>query len=271
MPELPEVETSRRGIAPALQDRRFSGAVVRQPSLRWPVPVDLDLKVRDQAILAVRRRAKYLLLELPNGHVIIHLGMTGKVKVVPAETPLLKHDHIDLCLDNGQVLRLNDSRRFGAVLWQPHPLETHPLLAHLGPEPLGDQFDGDWLYTRSRGLKAAVKNFIMDQKTVVGVGNIYASESLFRAGIHPSRAAGRISLARYQHLASCIRQVLQDALERGGTTLRDYVSPDGSPGYFSLDLAVYGRTDQPCSRCDSRIQRRVIGQRASYFCPACQR
>ncbi len=271
MPELPEVETSRRGISPALLGRHLSGAIVRQPQLRWAVPAALDTIVRGQPVLAVKRRAKYLLLELPDGHVMIHLGMSGRIRVAPAGTPVLKHDHVDLLLDDGRCLRLNDARRFGAVLWQPHPLETHPLLRHLGPEPLEDDFSGDWLHARSRGLRGAVKNFIMDQRTVVGVGNIYASESLFRAGIHPARPAGRISLARYRALAGCIRAVLEDALASGGTTLRDYVSPDGSPGYFTLSLDVYDKAGKACPRCAAPIRRRVIGQRASYFCAGCQR
>ncbi len=271
MPELPEVETTRRGIEPALRGRHFIGAKVRQPALRWPVPDNLARLIEQQPILAVKRRAKYLLLELPAGHVLIHLGMSGRLRVAPAGTPLRKHDHVDLLLDDGQLLRLQDPRRFGAVLWQAHPLEAHPLLAQLGPEPLGADFDGDWLYRRSRGMKSPVKNFIMDQKVVVGVGNIYASETLFLAGIHPQRPAGRISLARYQKLVRCIREVLQDALASGGTTLRDYVSPDGSPGYFSLSLRAYGRADQPCPRCGAPIRRRLIGQRASYYCADCQR
>ncbi len=271
MPELPEVETSRRGIEPALRGRRFTGAVVRQPRLRWPVPDALPALLRDQPIIGVHRRAKYLLIELPDGHLILHLGMSGRIRVAPARTPVCKHDHVDLLLDNGTLLRLNDARRFGAVLWQAHPLLAHPLLAHLGPEPLSAQFDAAWLYQRSRGLRLAVKNFIMAQKTVVGVGNIYASEALFHAGIDPRRAAGRISLARYGALVEAIRSVLTEAIARGGTTLRDYVSPDGSPGYFKLDLAVYDQAGKPCPRCHQPIQRCVIGQRASYFCSGCQR
>ena len=271
MPELPEVETSRRGIAPALIGRHLTGAVVREARMRWPVPADLGARVAGQAILGVHRRAKYLLIELPAGHVLIHLGMTGRIRVAPADTPALKHDHVDLLLDSGHCLRLNDARRFGAVLWQAHPLADHPLLAGLGPEPLGADFDGTWLHRRSRGLKLAVKNFIMDQKTVVGVGNIYASESLFRAGIDPRRAAGRISLARYEALAENIRDTLNEALAAGGTTLRDYIGPDGAPGYFTQSLRVYDRQGRACPRCGEPIRRLIIGQRASYFCSGCQR
>ena len=271
MPELPEVETTCRGIWPALQGRRFNGADIRQMQLRWPIPQDLSSLIEGQPILAVQRRAKYVLIQLPTGHIIIHLGMSGRLRVVPADTPLLKHDHIDLLIDSGEVLRLNDPRRFGAVLWQAGAWDEHVLLKHLGPEPLSEAFDGAWLHQRAQGLRSAVKNFIMDQKTVVGVGNIYASESLFRAGIHPRRAAGRISQARYQALAGHIKDVLDDALAAGGTTLRDYTSPDGSPGYFVQALDVYDKAGCPCSRCETPIQRAVIGQRASYFCPACQR
>lgn len=271
MPELPEVETTRRGIWPALENRRMLGADVRESRLRWPIPDDLSSRIEGQAIVSVQRRAKYLLIELSSGHIIVHLGMSGRLRVVPADTPLLKHDHIDLLIDNGQALRLNDPRRFGAVLWQDGPWQDHALFGHLGPEPLDDAFDGHWLRQRARGLRSAVKNFIMDQKTVVGVGNIYASESLYRAGIHPRRAAGRISLARYQNLANHIKDVLDDALAAGGTTLRDYRSPDGAPGYFVQSLDVYDKAGQPCSRCQTPISREVIGQRASYFCARCQR
>lgn len=271
MPELPEVETTRRGIAPALAGRRFAGALVREPRLRWPVPADLSEQLAGQPIQAVERRAKYLLIRLPPGGLILHLGMSGRLRVLPAATPLLKHDHLDLLLDDGQILRLNDPRRFGAVLWQPGEALAHPLLAGLGPEPLDPAFDGAWLHRRSRGLTCASKIFLMNQKVVVGVGNIYASEALFRAGIDPRRAAGRVSLARYQQLASAVREVLAAAISRGGTTLRDYVGADGAPGYFKLALDVYERAGRPCPRCTAPIRRAVIGQRASYFCPRCQR
>ncbi|MGJ8668143.1 MAG: bifunctional DNA-formamidopyrimidine glycosylase/DNA-(apurinic or apyrimidinic site) lyase [Oceanococcus sp.] len=271
MPELPEVETTCRGIWPALKGRRFLGADIRQARLRWPIPEDLSHCIEGQNIVSVQRRAKYVLIELPNGHIIIHLGMSGRLRVVAASTPVLKHDHIDLLIDSGDVLRLNDPRRFGSVLWQDGPWQAHRLLSQLGPEPLADDFNGEHLYPRAQGLRSPVKAFIMDQKTVVGVGNIYASESLFRAGIHPRRAAGRISLARYKSLAEHIKNVLDDALAAGGTTLRDYTSPDGSPGYFVQSLDVYDRAGQACNHCEQPIQRLVIGQRASYFCPSCQR
>lgn len=271
MPELPEVETTRRGITPALQGRHFTGAVVRESRLRWPVPAELNERLAGQAVEAVNRRAKYLLIQLAEGGLILHLGMSGRLRVLPADSPLHKHDHVDLCLDDGQVLRLNDPRRFGAVLWQPGDALEHPLLAALGPEPLSAAFDGDWLHARARGLSLACKNFIMNQRVVVGVGNIYASEALYRAGIHPRRPAGRISAARYRRLATAIREVLEAAIARGGTTLRDYVGADGAPGYFKLALDVYERGGLPCPRCAAPIRRELIGQRASYYCGSCQR
>ncbi len=271
MPELPEVETTRRGILPALQGQRLLGADVRETRMRWPVPDDLSTLIENQPVIDVKRRAKYLLIELPHGDMLLHLGMSGSLRVVPADTALRKHDHVDLLIDNGQVLRFNDPRRFGLLLWQPREAGPHPLLAKLGPEPLSDAFNAQALYQRSRGLKGAVKNYIMDQKTVVGVGNIYASEALFRAGIHPRRAAGRISLSRYQALEQHIRDVLEDALDSGGSTLRDFLRPDGAPGYFVQSLKVYDRAGQPCLHCATPIRREVIGQRASYFCPQCQR
>ena len=271
MPELPEVETTRRGILPALMGRRLIGAEVREARMRWPVPDDLSTRIENQQVIDVKRRAKYLLIELPHGDVLLHLGMSGSLRVVPAETELRKHDHIDLLIDDGMVLRFNDPRRFGLLLWQARAAGPHPLLAKLGPEPLSDAFNAQALYQRSRGLKSAVKNFIMDQKTVVGVGNIYASEALFRAGRDPRRAAGRVGLGRYQALEQHIRDVLEDALDSGGSTLRDFLRPDGAPGYFVQSLKVYDRADLPCLNCATPIRREVIAQRASYFCPQCQR
>ena len=271
MPELPEVETTRLGIAPALLGTRLLGADIRQPRLRWPIPDDFSSSIENQRVLGVHRRAKYLLIELETGHIIIHLGMSGRLCVIDADTQAQKHDHIDILIDSGKILRLNDPRRFGSVLWHPGELSSHRLLGSLGPEPLSAEFKGKILHSRSRGLKLAVKNFIMDQKNVVGVGNIYASESLFRAGIDPRRAAGRVSLTRYQALEESIREVLGDALASGGTTLRDFLSPDGSPGYFVQSLDVYDKAGKPCTNCETLIKREVIGQRASYFCPTCQR
>lgn len=269
MPELPEVETTRRGIEPHVAGRVLTRVTVREPRLRWPVD-ERVATLRDRPIRALSRRAKYLLLDLGGPQLGLHLGMSGTLRVVDEATPLRKHDHVDLHLDSGRVLRLNDPRRFGAVLYLTDAL-THPLLANLGPEPLEEAFDGDVLYRRSRGRKVPVKSFIMDNATVVGVGNIYAQESLFLAGIHPSRPAGRISLARYRGLAGAIRAVLARAIEAGGTTLRDFTSAEGQPGYFAQQLNVYGRAGQPCPRCGGPLRGGRHGQRSTVYCPVCQR
>ncbi|WP_031432836.1 bifunctional DNA-formamidopyrimidine glycosylase/DNA-(apurinic or apyrimidinic site) lyase [Methylomarinum vadi] len=270
MPELPEVETTRRGIAPHIENKPIIDVIVRQPRLRWPVPSELPILLRGLRFHHIGRRAKYLLLECTTGTLIIHLGMSGSLRIVaPTQSPA-KHDHIDWVFADDTVLRFNDPRKFGAVLWSEKPPASHPLLARLGPEPLSAEFDGEYLYRLSRGRKTAVKSFIMDGHIVVGVGNIYANESLFLAGILPSRQAGRISLLRYQALADAIKCVLQSAIEQGGTTLRDFVNESGKPGYFQQSLFVYGRAGQPCKRCSMPIKQIKIGQRASYFCYACQ-
>lgn len=271
MPELPEVETTRRGIEPHLTGRRIARLVVRQRRLRWPVPRGLEATVAGQRIHCVRRRAKYLLIELDTGSLILHLGMSGALRILPTTTPPGRHDHLDLELDDGQCLRLTDPRRFGALLWTTRPPETHKLLRELGPEPLSEDFNGDYLFELSRGRRAAVKSFIMDSHVVVGVGNIYANEALFLAGIHPSRAAGRISRERYARLTAAIRAVLEQSIRVGGTTLRDFTGGDGKPGYFRQSLRVYERTGQPCPGCGEAIRMKRIGQRSSYYCSHCQR
>ncbi len=271
MPELPEVETTRRGIEPLVKGRTIVDAVVRVSRLRWPVSQRLGEILAGQTILAVERRAKYLLLRCRGGVLLLHLGMTGHLRVVPSATPAQKHDHIDLQFTDGSCLRFNDSRRFGALLWVPADADDHPLLAELGPEPFATAMDGSYLFQRSRGRKVAVKPFVMDQRVVVGVGNIYASEALFRAGIHPAREAGRISLKRYERLAAAIRDVLGEAIEAGGTTIRDFQGHDGKPGYFSLQLKVYGREGGPCPACGEPVRHARLGQRSTYFCPRCQR
>jgi formamidopyrimidine-DNA glycosylase len=270
VPELPEVETTRRGLAPHLLGRTVVGLDVRQPRLRWPLPAELRETLPGQRILDVERRAKYLLVHTEPGSALLHLGMSGSLRVLPASTPVGAHDHVDWRLDSGQVLRFTDPRRFGSQLWQPRG-QTHPLLAGLGPEPLSDDFDGDLLWARSRGRKAAVKLLLMDQAVVVGVGNIYASEALFAAGIHPRRAAGAISRERYARLAEEVKRILAYAIRRGGTTLRDFISPDGLPGYFEQELFAYGREGEPCRVCDTPIRAIVLGQRSTFFCPRCQR
>ena len=270
MPELPEVETARLGLAPHLEGRRIRGVVLRRPDLRWPIPAEIETLLPGQRIHAVRRRAKYLLLDTDAGSVLLHLGMTGSLRVLPASTPVNLHDHVDLQLSSGRVMRFNDPRRFGSLLWQPAG-ETHDLLQALGPEPLSEDFDGDYLFERSRGRKAPVKTFLMDQRIVVGVGNIYAAESLFRAGISPLRAAGRVSRERYDALAKAAKDILAYAITRGGTTLRDFISPDGAPGYFEQELLAYGRGGLPCPNCGRAMKFANIGQRASVWCAHCQR
>lgn len=270
MPELPEVETTRRGLAPHLLGRRVLALDVRQPKLRWPVARELIERLPGQRIESIERRAKYLLAHTQAGSALLHLGMSGALRVLPADAPIGAHDHVDWRLDSGRVLRFTDPRRFGSQLWQARG-ETHELLAGLGPEPLSDDFDGDVLWARSRGRKATVKVFVMDQAIVVGVGNIYASEALFAAGIHPRRAAGSVSRERYARLAREIKRILAYAIERGGTTLRDFISPDGMPGYFEQELFVYGREGEPCRVCATPIRSCVLGQRNTFYCPRCQR
>ena len=270
MPELPEVETTRRGLAPHLLGRRVVALDVRQPRLRWPIADELVAQLPGQRIAAIERRAKYLLVHTEPGSALLHLGMSGALRVLPADTPVGTHDHVDWRLDSGQVLRYTDPRRFGCQLWQPAGT-VHPLLAGLGPEPLSDDFDGDRLWALSRGRKVAVKLFLMDQAIVVGVGNIYASEALFAACVHPKRAAGTVSRTRYARIASEIRRVLNFAITRGGTSIRDFIAPDGIPGYFEQELMVYGRAGEPCKVCGTPIRAAVIGQRMTYWCPRCQR
>lgn len=270
MPELPEVETTRRGLAPHVAGRTVTGATLRRADLRWPIAPELARVLPGQRIEAVRRRAKYLLLDTAPGSALLHLGMSGSLRVLAGDTPLRAHDHWDLALDDGRVLRFNDPRRFGCALWQAAGT-THPLLASLGPEPLSDAFDGDHLFAASRGRRIPVKAFLMDQAIVVGVGNIYAAEALFAAGIHPLREAGRVSRARYAGLAGAVKTILAHAITRGGTTLRDFISPDGAPGYFEQELAVYGRGGQGCRTCGRPLREATIGQRTSVWCPACQR
>ena len=272
MPELPEVETTRRGIRPHLLGRRVRDVVVRQRQLRWPVPPELEAELPGRAIRAVERRAKYLLLEMaPAGTVLLHLGMSGSLRVIPAPTPVARHDHLDLVLDDGCALRFTDPRRFGTCLWLTDGPRRHPLLRDLGPEPLGPDLTADHLYARARRRRSAVKGFLMDSRVVCGVGNIYANEALFRAGIHPLRAAGNISHRRYAVLVEAVRAVLEAALGAGGTTLRDFRDAGGRPGYFSARLAVYGRNGEPCLRCGGTVRLVRAGQRSTYYCPRCQR
>ena len=245
--------------------------VLREPRLRWPVDPGLVTGLPGQQVRDVRRRAKYLLIELERGTLIAHLGMSGSLRVLPAAAPLLAHDHYDLLLDTGRCLRFNDPRRFGSLLWVTGDPAEHPLLARLGPEPLEREFDADYLAGKARGRKVAIKQFLMDQHVVVGVGNIYASEALFRAGISPRRAAGRVSAVRLEDLVGAVRDVLAEAIRQGGTTLRDYVNAEGTPGYFRQKLYVYERAGEPCRRCRTAVRQIVQGQRSTYYCPACQK
>ena len=270
MPELPEVETTRRGVEPFSARQRIAELRVREPRLRWPVPPDLPDLLRGLEVQSVERRAKYLLFRTCEGTLLVHLGMSGSLRVMDAAEPPLKHDHIDLVFESGRCLRFNDPRRFGCFLWVA-PGERHPLLSKLGPEPLSDDFNGAYLYRLSRARKAPVKHFIMDGHVVVGVGNIYANEALFLSKILPHRAAGRISLARYEQLALTIKQVLTSAIKQGGTTLRDFVGGDGKPGYFAQQLFVYGRAGAPCKVCGTPLRERRLSQRSTVYCVACQR
>jgi formamidopyrimidine-DNA glycosylase len=270
MPELPEVETTRRAIEPLIVGRKVTQVVFRVAKLRRPVPTDSSATLIGQPVLAVQRRAKYLLIRFPTGTLLLHLGMTGHLHVVPVDTPPQRHDHVALEFSDGTCLRFNDSRRFGLFLWTAADPLRHPLLAHLGPEPLGSEMSGAFLHARAGGRRAAVKSFIMDQRTVVGVGNIYASEALFRAGIHPAREAGRVGLQGYERLVGAIREVLSEAIAEGGTTMGDFLEGGGRPGYFRLRLQVYGREGKPCPRCGRPIERIRLGQRSTYFCRTCQ-
>ena len=269
MPELPEVETTRKGLEPLITDRKIISAHIYKKKLRWEIPVHLKKTLKDKSIKKISRRAKYLLIHFDIGQLVIHLGMSGSIRVVKSIEPLKKHDHFELKLDNSKSLRFHDPRRFGSILWQ-KPNETLYLLKNLGPEPLSYEFNNDSLFNSSIGKSTNIKSFIMDSNVVVGVGNIYASESLFLAGISPKREAGKTSKRRYNILTNCIKNVLMDAINNGGTTLNDFSNVDGNPGYFSQVLNVYGRDNMPCVRCHGTIKRIVQNQRATYYCTKCQ-
>ena len=271
MPELPEVETTRRGIEPHVVGRTVARLVVRNPALRWRVTPKLVREFSGQTIRSVTRRGKYLLLATTAGTAILHLGMSGSLRVVPCAQPAKTHDHVDIVLDNGECLRLHDPRRFGALLWTRDDPQQHKLLCGLGPEPLSPDFSGDCLFEKSRGRKRAIRDFLLDSRVIAGIGNIYANEALFADGLRPTRAAGRIDRARYARLAATIRATLNRALKAGGTTLRDFRNGRGEPGYFQLSLKVYGRGGEPCRVCGAAIKSRRLGQRSAFFCPKCQR
>ncbi|PHJ42168.1 bifunctional DNA-formamidopyrimidine glycosylase/DNA-(apurinic or apyrimidinic site) lyase [Vibrio sp. PID17_43] len=268
MPELPEVEVSRMGISPHLVGQTIKAFVFRTPKLRWEIPQELK-QLEGQVIRHIRRRAKYLLIETEQGTAIVHLGMSGSLRVLDADFPAAKHDHVDLKLMNGKILRYNDPRRFGAWLWCA-PNESHAVLAHMGPEPLTEEFNADYVAEKAKGKRVAVKQFIMDNKIVVGVGNIYANESLFKSRIHPTRPAGKLSIKEWQLLVENIKATLEIAIQQGGTTLKDFSQADGKPGYFAQELQVYGKAGEPCPECGTIIEALKIGQRNTFLCPLCQ-
>ncbi len=268
MPELPEVEVTCRGIAPHLVGRTIAGVTVRDSRLRWPIPAAVQ-SLAGRVVRGVRRRGKYLLLDCGEGHLILHLGMSGSLRMVASGTPPGKHDHFDLGVGK-QLLRLRDPRRFGAVLWTAQAPEEHPLIRHLGIEPLSRAFDGRRLHALTRGHRAAIKQFLMDGHRVVGVGNIYASESLFLAAIHPRTSAGRLSAQRSANLAKAVKTTLRTAIKAGGSSIRDFVGSDGAQGYFQRRAWVYDREGKECRRCGAFIRRIVQGQRATFYCPGCQ-
>jgi formamidopyrimidine-DNA glycosylase len=270
VPELPEVETTRRGLAPYARKRRILALAVYEPRLRWPIARALARQVAGRRIKRVGRRAKYLLLELESGTLLLHLGMSGNLRAVPAGTPRLKHDHFDLLLDSGVALRFNDPRRFGSLLYTPGDPAEHALLKHLAPEPFAKGFDGAYLWRISRGRRIALKQLLMNSRLVVGVGNIYASEALFRARLRPQRRAASLTRAESERLVRAVRTVLKLAIRAGGTTLRDYLGADGAPGYFRQRLYVYERAGKPCRRCGSAVRSLTQGQRSTYYCPHCQ-
>lgn len=264
------METTRRGLAPHVVGRTIASIEVRERRLRWPVAQELSRALAGARIGSLERRGKYLLFGTEAGTLLVHLGMSGSLRYLPSSLPPGAHDHIDVNFAGGGALRFNDPRRFGSFMLTAKP-KLHPLLKELGPEPLGEEFDADYLWRASRNRRVAIKQHLMNGRVVVGVGNIYANEALFRAGIHPRRAAGRIARVRFAPLVDSVRDVLADAIEEGGTTLRNFVGGDGQPGYFRGSLRVYERDGSPCSRCGTPIERRVLGQRATYYCPRCQR
>lgn len=271
MPELPEVETTRRGIEPYIKNKHITAIILRETRMRWPVPESLPELLKGQRLVHIDRRGKYLIFIFNQGALILHLGMSGSLRIVKPNTPPRKHDHVDLVFANEQVLRFHDPRRFGSLHWTEQHPQQHPLLAVIGIEPLSADLSGDFLHEKSRKRKVAVKNFIMNSRILAGVGNIYANEALFLARIHPNKPAGRISLNQYKQLAKAIKQILRAAIRQGGTTLRDFVREDGTRGYFRQKLRVYERPNLPCRRCTTLIKTLLIGQRSSYFCPLCQK
>jgi formamidopyrimidine-DNA glycosylase len=270
MPELPEVETTLRGISPHIKNQTVHQVIIRQPKLRWTIPAELPQLIEQQTLLSLSRRAKYLLLHFETGTLLIHLGMSGSLRVITENTPPAKHDHFEIVFAHNKSIRLTDPRRFGAVLWLGKNPESHPLLSKLGPEPLGTEITANYLYQKSRAKKVSIKQFLMNQSIVTGIGNIYCTEALYTAGISPVRSAGNISLKRYQKLLATIQEILTLAIEQGGTTLHDFVGSDGKPGYFKQKLSAYGRAGLPCSICQQALSEIKQAQRTTVYCSRCQ-
>lgn len=273
MPELPEVETTKRGIAPFAEGARIEKVTIRQSKLRWPIPKEIPTLAKGKIIQGIDRRGKYLLVQLEKHQLMIHLGMSGSLRVITSDTSerdLGKHDHFDIVLDNGRIIRFNDPRRFGSLLIK-STSDEHPLLSKLGVEPLSKEFSGDYLWSCARGRQVAIKSFIMNSHIVVGVGNIYAQESLFLAGIHPKKPASKISKVKMQRLVTLIQHVLCEAIKAGGSSLKDFTGADGKPGYFQQTLNVYGRMGEPCVNCDKKLTQAQIGQRTTVYCTHCQK
>lgn len=270
MPELPEVETVKRALQTDIIAQQIKHVSVREPRLRWPIPADLAKKTQGQVIQSLERRGKYLLLGLPKGTLLIHLGMSGTLRLIEIHTTPAKHDHVDIVLHSGKMLRFNDPRRFGAMLWTSENPSAHPLLAQLGPEPLSEAFNSNYLSQKLRARTLPIKNLIMDSSVVVGVGNIYANEALFQAGIQPQRSAGTLQASEAEKLTCAIKDVLESAIQQGGTTLKDFFSVDGKPGYFKQSLLVYGRANLPCLHCGAPLNSCRIQQRATVYCCQCQ-
>jgi len=270
MPELPEVETVRQGLLPHLLQQKITDIIIRHPHLRFPIPTQLKAQVRGQKVLNISRRGKYLIFTLPKGNLIWHLGMSGSMRVLLKPLPARKHDHVDLIFSNQTCLRFNDPRRFGALLWTEQDPLLHPLLIKLGPEPLSKEFSTQYLWEKSRNKKVAIKTFLMNSQIVVGVGNIYAAEALFKARIHPATPAQKLSPAQCNHLCRAIKIILRQAIKRGGTTLKDFVKSDGKPGYFKQELQVYGRAGLACYVCNNKLKQLRQAQRATVYCPQCQ-
>lgn len=271
MPELPEVETTLRGIGPHIKNQRVSRVIIRQAKLRWPIPADLGQLIEQANLHTLSRRAKYLLLHFDTGTLLIHLGMSGSLRIIDNNTPVAKHDHFDIFFAHNKGIRLTDPRRFGAVLWLGNDPASHPLLSKLGPEPLGTDLTAEYLYQKAQGKKVSIKQFLMNQNVVTGIGNIYCTEVLYYAGISPVRAAGNISLKRYQILVQKIQETLSRAIEQGGTTLRDFVDSDGKPGYFKQELSAYGRSGLPCNQCQHTLTEIKQANRTTVYCSKCQK